>query len=119
MPPAVGRVQQGGVKATHITWVEDDWDSDDGEFDASKLTDELVFGEVKRWMWVLNGNTCHSAYDQSDDTLTRGNTLEIHCDGTLWGMAIESKKQGLRTRFNKTREHRDDVAIEAPRLAFA
>ena len=34
-------------------------------------------------------------------------------------MAIESKKQGLRIRFNKTREHRDDVAIEAPRLAFA
>ena len=117
----VEREVGGKFKAPKKNFVlVDAWDPvEDGEFDESKVVEQKVFGKVQKGIWVLKGKKGHYEFEEHDGTLMREKTREEEGCGDLVDMAIEAKKEVLHGSFNKARENRDAIAIEAPRFPIA
>ena len=78
-----------------------------------------MFGKVQRGIWVLKGKKGRYEFQEHDGTWMREATMEEEGCGSLVDMAIEAKKEVLHSSFNKARENREAIAIEAPRLSIA
>ena len=94
----------------------DAWDvKEDGKYDPSKVVEAFVDGEMRKGIWKMTGKKGHFKYIQSEGVEMRDETIEEKGAGKFTDMAIEAKKQVLRTSFNKARENREEKAVGASR----
>ena len=114
------RRQTGEFVAPKMEFVlVDDWDEEDGKYDASKVVQEFVGGQTRSGIWKTKGKKGHYEYVEKEGIITRETTVEEQGAGKLVEAAIEAKSQVLRNSFTEGRKTREEKAVEAPRPALA
>jgi len=79
----------------------DDWDKEDGVYDASKVVSEFVGGEMRSGIWKMKGKKGHFEYVEKEGIMTRETTVEEQGAGKLVEAAIEAKSRVLRNSFTE------------------
>ena len=114
------RRQTGEFVAPNMEFVlVDDWDEEDGKYDASKVVQEFVGGQTRSGIWKTKGKKGHYEYVEKEGIITRETTVEEQGAGKLVEAAIEAKSQVLRNSFTEGRKTREEKAVEAPRPGLA
>ena len=116
------RRQTGEFVAPKMEFVlVDDWDEEDGKYDASKVVQEFVGGQTRSGIWKTKGKKGHYEYVEKEGIITRETTVEEQGAGKLVEAAIEAKSQVLRNSFTegrKTREERQLKLCDLPLQIF-
>ena len=103
------RRQTGEFVAPKMEFVlVEDWDKEDGVFDASKVLSAFVGGEMRSRICKMKDKKGHFEYVEKEGIMTRETTVEEQGAGKLLEMAMEAKKQVLRNSFTKARVTREE-----------
>ena len=74
---------------------ESDWDSEDGEFDPSKVVEADVFGVLKKGIWKTIGKKGHILYTGYEDKEVQHKKVEADGTGPFGAEALRAKKAAL------------------------
>ena len=92
---------------------EEDWDSDDGEYDKSKVVEAEVFGALKKGIWKVIGKKGHYKYTGYEDKEVQHNKIEDDGTGLFAAEAIRAKKAALLEGHAGAEKVRNDNAVQA------
>ena len=89
------RRQTGEFVAPKMEFVlVEDWDEEDGKYDASKVVQEFVGGQTRSGIWKTKGKKGHYEYVEKEGMITRETTVEEQGAGETCGGRHRSKEPG-------------------------